>query len=96
MFEEKGRLEEYRQTGYYYIPTGVYDLLWSNEVGKWRMSTSAKNMRSCMELDKVDRELDEFGYEIILGEFCLDPDKYTLEQIKHMSPSELEKSRLIK
>jgi hypothetical protein len=58
------------------------------------MSTSAKDMRSCLELDKVDRELDEFGYEIILGEFCLDPDKYKLEQIRYINPLELEKSGL--
>ncbi len=95
MFEERRRMEEYRQTGYYYIPTGVYDLLWSDAVGEWRMCTSAKGMRSCLELDKADRELDEFGYEIILGEFCLDPDKYKLEQIRYTNPLELEKSRVI-
>jgi len=95
MSEQKRKIEEYKQTGYYYIPTGVYDLLWSDRVGEWRMSTSAKDMRSCLELDKVDRELDEFGYEVILGEFCLDPDKYKLEQIRYINPLELEKSRLI-
>ena len=94
MSDKRGRIEEYRQSGYYYIPTGIYDLLWSNSIGEWRMSTSAKNMRSCIELDKVDRELDEFGYEIILGEFCLDPDKYKLEQMKYMSPLELGKLRV--
>ena len=55
------------------------------------MSASAKGMRSCLELDKEARELDEFGYEIVLGEFCLDPDKYKLEQVKHTNPLELEK-----
>ncbi|HJX69916.1 MAG TPA: hypothetical protein VJ441_02360 [Dehalococcoidia bacterium] len=94
MSDKRGRIEEYRQTGYYYIPTGICDLLWSDSIGEWRMSTSAKNMRSCIELDRVDRELDEFGYEIILGEFCLDPDKYKLEQVKHMSPAELGKLRV--
>lgn len=94
MFEEKRRLEEYRQTGYYYIPTDLYDLLWSDGLGEWRMSTGAKGMRSCMDLDKSDWELDEFGYEIVLREFCSDPDKYKLEQVKHMSPLELEKLRV--
>ena len=93
MLEEGTRIERYRQTGYYYVPTGTYDLLWSDEVGEWRMSTNARNMRSCRELDKEDWEVDELGYEIILGEFCLDPDKYKLEQVKHMSPLELKKSR---
>lgn len=95
MLEREKRIEEYKQSGYYYIPTGVYDLLWSDTVGEWRMCTSAKGMRSCLELDKADRELDEFGYEIILGEFCLDPDKYELEQIRCIHPLALEKSRII-
>jgi hypothetical protein len=94
MFEERRGIEEYRQTGYYYVPTRTYDLLWSDEVGEWRMSLSAQGMRSCMELDKVDSEIDELGREIILGEFCLDPNEYKLEQVKHMSPSELKKLRI--
>ena len=96
MFKEKRRIEEYNRSGYYYIPTGVDDLLWSDEVGEWRMSASANNMRSCLELDRIDRELDDFGYEIILREFCIEPDKYKLEQIRYMNPLTLEKSRPIK
>ena len=53
------------------------------------MSTSTKNMKTCRELDKVDRALDELGYEVVLGEFCLDPDKYKLAQIRHANPLKL-------
>ena len=91
MFEGRSRIEEYRQTGYYYIPTQIYDLLWSNEIGEWKMCTSARYMRSCRELDTEDREIDELGLEIILTEFRLNPDKYKVEQVKHMKPLELEK-----
>jgi len=91
MYEERNRLEKYKQTGYYYIPTMTYDLLWSDEIGEWGMSASAQNMRSCRELDKMNSEIDELGCEIILREFCLDPGKYKPEKIKHMSPSELHK-----
>jgi len=87
----KKRIEEYKQTGCYYIATPVYDVVWNDSVGEWRMSTSAKNMRSCMELDKEDRKLDEFGYEIVLGEFCLDTDKHKLEKVKYTNPLELER-----
>ena len=95
MPDERKRIEEYRQTGHYYIPTMTYDLLWSDEIGQWRMSTNARNMRSCMELDKQDWEIDGLGFEIIMREFCFDTDKYKLEQVKHMSPLELEKLRII-
>lgn len=95
MFEEKVRTEDYKQTGCYYISNGVYDLLWSDRVGEWRMSNSAQGMRSCIELDKVDMELDKIGCEIVVYEFCLDPEKYNLEQIKRMSPLELEKLRVL-
>ena len=71
MFEGRPRIEGYKQTGYYYIPTGTYDLLWSDGRGEWRMCTSAQGMKSCMELDKVDREIDALGCEIVLVEFCL-------------------------
>jgi len=93
MFEEMNRLEEYKQTGYYYIPTMTYDLLWSDEIGKWGMSTNAQNCRRCIELDKEDWDLDQLGYEILLGEFLFNPDKYKLEQVRHMNPLELENLR---
>jgi len=94
MPDERARIEEYRQTGHYYIPTETYDLLWSDEIGEWRMCTNARNMRSCMDLDKKDWEIDELGFEIVSGEFRFDPDKYELEQVRHMAPSELEKLRV--
>ena len=47
-----------------------------------------------MELDKQDRGLDEFGYEIVLGEFCLDPDKHKLEKVKYTTPLELERLKV--
>jgi len=87
----QGRREEYERPEYNYITDGTYDLVWSDRVGEWRMSTSAQGMKSCIELDKVDRELDELGCEIIIGKFHLDPDKYKLEQIKYMNPRELQK-----
>lgn len=46
-----------------------------------------------MELDKQDRGLDEFGYEIVLGEFSLDPDKHKLEKVKYTTPLELEETK---
>lgn len=95
MFEVKERIEEYKQTGCYYISNEVYDLLWSDRIGEWRMSNSAQSMRSCIELDKVDRELDELGYDLVIGEFCLDPEKYKLDQIKHMSPLDLERLKAL-
>ena len=93
MAESRNRLKEYRKTGYYYIPTDSYDLLWIDEVGEWTMNASAINMRSCMELDRVPQELDETGYEIILREFGIEPDDYELEQIRHMNPLKLENSK---
>ena len=92
---ERRRIEEYRRSGYYYIPARVDDLLWSDQIGEWKMTSSANNMRSCLELDRVARELDELGYEIILKEFRIEPDKYNLEQIRYMNPLELEKSIFI-
>jgi hypothetical protein len=93
MSEKEGRTDKYRQTGHYYIPTETYDLLWTEERGEWRMTSNACNFRSCIEMDKEDREIDVFGYEIIAGEFCLDPGKYELEQVRYMNPLELEKLR---
>ena len=93
MFEGRNRIEEYKQTGHYYIPTETYDLLWTEERGEWRMTTNACNFRICIEMDKEDREIDVFGYEIIEREFCLDPSKHKLEQVKYMNPLELEKLR---
>jgi hypothetical protein len=93
MVESGKRLEEYRKTGYYYIPTETSDLLWIDETGKWTMNASAVNMRSCMELDRVPHELDEGGREIILREFGIKPDDYELEQIRYVSPLKLENSK---
>lgn len=89
MFEGTTRLEKYRRTGYYYIPTELWDLLWIDAVGKWTINASARNMRSCIELDKVPQELDEKGCEIISNEFGIELDNYELEQIRYMSPLEL-------
>ena len=89
MVESGERLEEYRKTGYYYIPTESYDLLWIDDAGKWTMNASAIHMRSCMELDRVPQELDERGCEIILREFGIEPDDYELEQIRYMNPLKL-------
>lgn len=96
MGEIKNRIEEYRKTGYYYIPTESYDLLWIDAVGKWTMNASAIHMRSCMELDKVPLEIDEGGGEIVLREFGIEPNKYEPEQIRYMNPRKLANSKLIK
>lgn len=95
MFEETERLKKYSRSGYYYIPTELYDLLWSDEAGKWTMNASARNMRSCMDLDKVPEELDEKGFEIILGEFEIECYDYELEQIRYMNPLEIKRSKSI-
>jgi len=85
------KIEKYKQSGSYYINNGIYEVVWSDRIGEWGMSASTKNMRSCLELDKVDRALDEFGYEIVIGEFGLDPDKYKLAQIRYANPLKLRK-----
>lgn len=96
MFKNMERVEEYRRSGYYYIPTELWDLLWIDEVGKWTMNASASNMRSCMELDRVPQELDERGYEIILREFGIEFDDHDLEQIRYLNPMELKNQKSLK
>ncbi|MDI6806531.1 MAG: hypothetical protein QMD14_01800 [Candidatus Aenigmarchaeota archaeon] len=90
--ENEKRVLRYAQTGSYTISSELYDVSWNDKNKEWKMAASTKGMRSCAELDKVERELDEFGYEIVLKEFNL-PRKYKLKDINHANPLALEKLR---